>query len=187
MFTKKYQNIRIIQPIKVYEHKVKPTNIVKYLGVHLDSKLNFKKHIQVLSKAYLIFRKLYPLMIKNSSLSTYNKLLIYKMILRPIIMYASPVWCSAAPTTIRPLQIFQNKCHRLILSEKYARIRDMHEKTGLSMIPDYIRELGEKFYRGQLNDNILTKNITKIRIHNAPFQIKHKLPYQALTIFKEAN
>lgn len=85
-------------------------------------------------------------------------------------MYAYPIWCSAAPTNIKPLQILQNKCLRLILSEnRYARISDMHEATKLPLILNYAKELGEKFYRNQLNGNNLTKNITAIREHNSPF------------------
>ena len=187
VFAKKQQNIKIIQPIKIYGHKIEPTNSTRYLGVHLDSKLTFKNHIkQVLRKVYLVQNKMYPIMIKNSPLSKYNKLLIYKMILRPIVTYAAPAWCSAAPTNIKPLQIFQNKCLRLILSvNRYAKITDMHKETELSMITDYAKELGEIFYRSQLNNNPLMKNITSIRQYNTPFQIKHKLPYQALSIFKE--
>lgn len=108
------------------------------------------------------------------------------MIIRPIITYAAAVWCSAAPTNIKPLQVFQNKCLRLILSEsRYARIFDIHEKTDIPMLLDYVKELGDRFYRNQLKINELTLDITNIRQNNSPFIIKHKLPYQALPIFTE--
>lgn len=190
VLARKCQNLRIIQPIKVYEQKIEPTTLVKYLGVYMDAKLQYKEHIkQVIHKAYTVLIKLYPLMVNNSPLSQYNKLLVYKMIIRPIIMYAAPIWCSIAKTNLKPLQIFQNKCLRLVLSEnKYAKINDLHTKTSLLMIEDYAKELGEKFYNDtQISTNPLTKNITHIRSQNAPFHIKHKLTYQKLNIFRQPN
>jgi len=53
VLTKKYKDSKIFQPIKVFRHNTHPTHSVKYLGVHLDSKLTFKKHInETLRKAY---------------------------------------------------------------------------------------------------------------------------------------
>lgn len=186
VFSKKYSDIRIHQPIKVYNHKTQPSNSTKYLGVHLGSKLIYKQHIkQVLRKAYSIQRKVYPLMV-SPNLSKINKKLIYKMILRPTILYACPVWCGASQTNIKILQVFQNKCLRLVLSEnRYARIKDLHEKTEIPLIIDHIRELAQRFYTTQLGNNELTKNITEIRSINLPFRLKHKLPYQSLQIFHQ--
>lgn len=66
VFAKKFKSIQILNPIKVHNNKINPTNNAKYLGVHLDLKLTFKQHIkQVLIKAYSVLRKLYPLMVKN--------------------------------------------------------------------------------------------------------------------------
>ena len=36
------------------------------------------------------------------------------MILRPIIVYAAPAWCSTSNTNLNSLQVFQNKQLRLI-------------------------------------------------------------------------
>ncbi|XP_024942746.1 uncharacterized protein LOC112494634 [Cephus cinctus] len=100
------------------------------------------------------------------------------MILRPIIMYAHPVWCSAAPTNIKPLQIFQNKCLRLILSkDRYARISDMHDETALPKILEYAKELGERFYREQLNNNELTTEIAYKDVILLDLFFHHSLRY----------
>lgn len=39
----------------------------------------------------MAMKQIYPLMVKGSAVSKHNKLLIYKMILRPIITYAAAV------------------------------------------------------------------------------------------------
>ena len=108
------------------------------------------------------------------------------MILRPIMVYGSLVWCSIAKTNLKQLQIYQNKCLRLILSaSRYSKITDLHKVTGIEMIYDYIISLSENFYANQLRSNNLTKYITKINISNLPFKLKHKLPYQALSFFNK--
>lgn len=45
----------------------------------------------------------------SNNLSIKNKILFYKIVLRPILLYASPVWGSAAKTHFKRLQTFQNK------------------------------------------------------------------------------
>lgn len=89
-------------------------------------------------------------------------------------------------TLIKPLQLYQNKCLRLILTEnRYAKIKDMHKKAEVQEILEYTKILAENFYRTQLSSNPLLKRITEIRSHNQQNQIKHKLPYQALKIYHE--
>ena len=85
VFARKTKDTRIIQPIQIYNNIRQIKTMVKYLGVNLESKLTYKIHIKtVLRKTYSVMKQLYPLMAKGSALSSYNKLLIYKMILRPI-------------------------------------------------------------------------------------------------------
>jgi len=185
-FSKKFKDMKIFQPITVNKFKTIPTTNVKYLGVVLDTKLTYQMHIkQILKKAYAVQKKIYPLMTKNS-LSTSNKILIYKMLLRPIITYAAPVWCNIAKTNLMHLQRFQNKQLRLILNaDRYTRIIELHEKTKIETLDVYIKKLSENFYDKQLQNNNLTKNVTNLRRDKLSFALKHKLPYQFLSIFNK--
>lgn len=78
---------------------------------------------------------------------------------------------------------------RLILNRnRYERIAVMHRDAKLEPVIEYIRNLGLKFYKYQLqNENALLKDITRIRYHNSISRIKHKLPYQNLPIFNEES
>lgn len=185
VFTKKIKDSRIFQPIKIYNQETICKSTVKYLGVNLDYKLLYKIHIStVLRKTYAVMKQLYPLMVKGSAVSKYNKLLIYKMILRPIVTYAAAVWCDTAKTNLKPLQSYQNKCLRLILNaDRYSKIADLHEQTEMPYVKEYIYSLAERFYNTQLSHNNLTKDITQLRIHNLPEHFKYELPYQKLDIF----
>lgn len=187
VFSKKHTNNRIITPVKVYNHNITPTHTVKYLGVKLDSKLNFKNHIKhALKKAYAVMKSIYPLMVKNNSLNQNNKKLLYTTIIRPIITYAAPVWCKVSKTALKPLQVYQNKCLRLILNaDRYTRITELHEQTEIEYIQDHINRIAQTFYKTQLHTSPLTRDITKIRQHNIDPTYIHKLPYQTLPIFHE--
>lgn len=185
VFTKKIKESRIFQPIKIYNQETNCKSTVKYLGVNLDYKLTYKIHIStVLRKTYMVMKQLYPLMVKGSPVSKYNKLLIYKMILRPTFTYAAATWCGTAKTNLKPLQIYQNKCLRLILNaDRYSKIEYLHNQTGIPYIKDYIFNIAERFYNTQLEHNNLTKDITQYRINNIPEHYKYELPYQKLDIF----
>jgi hypothetical protein len=68
----------------------------KYLGIHLDRRLTWRKHITTKRRhLYLQFRKLYWILGRKTQLSLENKLLVYKAILRPIWTYGVQLWGTA--------------------------------------------------------------------------------------------
>jgi hypothetical protein len=89
----------------------------KYLGVTLDKKLLFKPHIQhTTEKIQKLIRLLYPLINRRSHLDMKNKLLVYKTIFLPMMLYASPIWDACALSHLKLLQTHQNKCLKMILN-----------------------------------------------------------------------
>jgi hypothetical protein len=187
LFRRKFTKVKIFTLLTINNHKINTTNSVKYLGMHLDQRLNFHKHVhETLKKTIYASKNLYSLLAKNSQLTQKNKRLIYLTLIRPIITYAAPAWCSASTTALRPLQTQQNRHLRLITNtDRFTRITELHHLTQIPTIPQYVHVISQKFYKTQLYNNNLTRNITRIREHNTPFRIKHKLPYQTLPIFRE--
>ena len=88
---------------------------VKYLGLHFNSRLNWKHHItQTRKRLNHKSRSLHWILGKHSPLSLRNKTLIYKAILRPVWTFGIELWGCASSSNIEILQRYQSKLPRLI-------------------------------------------------------------------------
>ena len=163
VFTRKYTQNKIFTPLLIQQQKITTKNDVKYLGIKLDKRLTFKNHIKdSLRKAYANMKTLFPLLSRDSFLTQKNKKLIYTTILRPTLSYAAPAWCHVSKTTMKPLQIYQNKCLRLINNRgRDTKITDLHELSQIERIDDFITRISKTFYETQLKHNKLTRDIPK--------------------------
>ena len=84
-------------PISINQTTIPKESTVKYLGLHLDSKLTWREHITKKRKQLdLKTREIKWLIGKNSPLSLENKLLIYKTVIKPIWTYGIALWGCAA-------------------------------------------------------------------------------------------
>ncbi|GFV65384.1 RNA-directed DNA polymerase from mobile element jockey [Trichonephila clavipes] len=99
--------------------------VVKYLGLHIDSRLTFKKHIDYLSEKFWGRISLAISLIgRRSPLSLENKVILYKQILRPVITHGPPVWGAAAVTHMKKIQVMQNKILR-VMTKTYLGTSEM--------------------------------------------------------------
>lgn len=135
------------QEIKINGCSVPWSCYVKYLGVFLDNKLTFQEHTrQVQLKALRCIRLLYPLVNKKSKLSERNKILIFKSMFRPTLLYAAPVWGGCANCHLNKLQITQNKFLKLVFNKPmHYSTKKLHLKAQIDLIRDSILAQIEKF------------------------------------------
>ena len=78
---------------------------------------------------------MYWLIGRNSKLSTYNKLLIYKHVLKPVWTYGIQLWGCASETNIAIIQMFQNKALRTIVNAPwYMRNYDLHRDLQIDKV-----------------------------------------------------
>lgn len=104
-------------PLNINNVDINWCNEAKYLGLILDKTLTFQKHIEyALNKANTAMRIFYSLLNRRSKLNLENKLLIYKVAIRPIFSYGCQIFNGAAKTHIDKLQRFQNKVLRAIFN-----------------------------------------------------------------------
>ena len=96
------------------KHLAQPDD-VKYLGIHLDRILTWRKHVTTKRKELdLKLRKLYWIIGQKSQLSLENKLLVYKAILKPIWTYGVQLCGSASNSNIDILKGFHSRVLRVI-------------------------------------------------------------------------
>jgi hypothetical protein len=89
---------------------------VKYLGLHLDRRLTWHKHIFTKGKQLgLTLSKMHWLLGRKSQLSATNKLLLYKTIPKPMWTYGIQLWGTASTSNIEILKRFQSKVLRIIV------------------------------------------------------------------------
>jgi hypothetical protein len=114
---------------------------VKYLGLHLDRTLTWHKHIFAKQKQLgITLTKMYWLLGRKSKLSTSNKLLIYKTILKPIWTYGIQLWGTASTSNIEILERLQSKAlHMIVDAPWYAPNMVIRRDLQIPTIKEEIR------------------------------------------------
>ena len=104
------------QPVSLFGEPIQWVDKTRYLGVTLDTQLNWSPHIeQVRKKTAQRMDMLGPLLNRKSDLSVRNGVLLYKQLIRPMMDYACPAWRSAARTHVRRLQVLSPSVFALLL------------------------------------------------------------------------
>ncbi|GJQ87173.1 hypothetical protein Trydic_g12526 [Trypoxylus dichotomus] len=83
----------------------------------MDSRLNWGAHIhRVIDRGQQIYGILAPLMNDRSKLDPARRILLYKVVLRLMLIYAATLWATAANSHSVKLQTFQNWMLRWVVS-----------------------------------------------------------------------
>ena len=103
--------------LKVNQTPIKQKDHIKYLGAVIDAHLNFKEHIQQLSKK--ISRGIGIL----AKLRNYVSLTILKQrnfsLIYPFLIYGATIWGNTYVTTLNSLIVLQKKAIRIITFPQY--------------------------------------------------------------------
>lgn len=138
-------------PITLNGKQIPQSSSTKYLGMHLDRRLTWKTHIFNKRKQLGIkWRNMSWLVRRKSKLSTHNKLLLYKTILKPVWSYGVQLWGTASKCNLDILQRFQNKVLRQIVdAPRYVPNYLLHKDLSVPTISEEIARLS-KNYRDRL-------------------------------------
>lgn len=151
----------------------------KYLGMTLDVKLKWKEHVKI-KKTELNhkYRQMYWLLGRNSELSTYNKLMIYKQILKPVWMYGLQLWGCTKKTNINIIQSYQNKVFRGIVNAPwYIRNEDLHRDLYISLVREEVKKSAVKHdHRLQKHENQEMRDVRNA--HRDMRRLKRTKPYE---------
>jgi hypothetical protein len=163
-------------PIYLNEVEISPAKTVKYLGLHLDTKLIWRHHITKKRKQMdLRYKELYWLLGKSSPLSINNKLLLYKTVIAPIRTYGLELWGCASKSNIAIIQRFQSKLLRAIVNApRYITNAMIHSDLGIPTVQDVIHKRSNK-HRAKLqsHSNPLLQSLSR---DNIPRRLKRRWP-----------
>ncbi|XP_070066455.1 RNA-directed DNA polymerase from mobile element jockey isoform X5 [Drosophila virilis] len=138
----------------------------KYLGVTLDRRLTFSKHVSaVTSNIKSKIRRMSWLLNSKNKLSLRNKVLIYKVILAPVWRYGLQVYGIAAKTHLNKIRIIQAKTLRKITgAEWYIRTRDIAKDLKVPMVGDIVNRQAASYSTKLHNHpNILARSLLRRR------------------------
>jgi Reverse transcriptase (RNA-dependent DNA polymerase)/Endonuclease-reverse transcriptase len=125
------------------------SNQITYLGITLDSHLTYSKHLtnkltQMRHKVKQLYRLLY-----SPHITIRLKLLIFKMVIRPSLLYGAPLFRELYTSILIKIQQFENRLIKTIAfgtSLQLHRTRDIRRHWNINTTKDYITQRYIKFY-----------------------------------------
>ncbi|KAL1138742.1 hypothetical protein AAG570_008804 [Ranatra chinensis] len=146
--------------IHIRTNRIPFSSSVKYLGVHIDNKLNWNVHTKTTNKLALSKLGRNYCLFRSSEINSKHKLLLYKAIVRPTLTYGCQVWHTVAETHLQKLQITQNKCIRLASGQPIrTNTLELHKRLNIPTLKDFIEKMTDKFKLSLLDHpNVLTRN-----------------------------
>ena len=150
--------------LDIYNAQVEVAENIKYLGVYIDKSLDWKKHIQEISKK--ISRPLGIIKYCKRFLPFDTLKCLYNSTVDPHFRYCCPVWGVAGVSEINHLQKLQNRAARIITSSRYDApskmfIKQLRWRTMEEMIQYESRVMVYKLVNGlapQYLQGIFTRN-----------------------------
>ena len=119
----------------------KKSNEVKYLGVLLDNKLDFKKHINSVAAKLTQFTRLFYKL--RFMLSIKQLVLVYKSFVQPVIQYGVLIYGTASKTSLKFIEVKIKQISRIIFrKQSHQSTANEREKYGIFLVKElHIYEL----------------------------------------------
>lgn len=126
-----------LSPIYLNGVNLEYVDSFKYLGVVVDSKLNFKSHHSELLKN--VNRKVQYFGRACNNLNMNTRIKVYRTIISPSFSYCPTILYFGTQENIDKLQLLQNRCMRFILKcDRYTSISSMLESLGLMNVKQFL-------------------------------------------------
>ncbi len=127
-------------PTTMNDKPVPLASSARYLGLHLDCKLNWHEHIRIKrDHLNLLFRQFQWLIGRHSNISLANKRLIYQSIFVPTWAYGCEIWGTTRASNRLVIERFQNKMMRAITRAPwFIRNDDLRKDLRLESVKEVI-------------------------------------------------
>ena len=166
--------------LKINDQQLNREFFIKYLGVMIDSNLNWKKHAESVVKK--IRRSVGILSKIRYYVSTEILMTLYYALVYPFIMYGLIVWGNTYETTIKPVFVIQKRAVRVITFSNF----DQHSSPFFKALkivkfPDLVTYLIAIYmykFHNQLLPGVFASFFTKVHtVHSYNTRHSAKLTY----------
>ena len=145
--------------LQLFDDIIKPTTNAKFLGVNLDAKLRFAKHVdETCSKAG---RRLAVLrFLARAGTKPEVIIRLYKIYIRSLFESGSAAFIAAPKRELEKMQRLQNEAIRISLRlPAYISIKLLHESSGLPMLHVRLKSLNNGLVTKMLNQSQTIKRL----------------------------
>jgi hypothetical protein len=162
-------------PVTINNIQIPIQTEVKYLGLYLDQKVTWQKHIKTkCQQLNLKVGQMSWLLGRKSKLSLENKTLIYKCILELIWMYRIQLWGCAKPLNTKIIQRLQSNVLLTITNARWHVSNFMlHDYLPIPFITEEIKRYSTIYYKRLIG----RENSYVTEISN-PLNVKRRLKQQ---------
>lgn len=161
-------------PVQVHGRTLPQPASVRYLGLHLDRRLTWTSHISAkITQIRISMANIGWLLGPHSKLAAAYKVLLFKSVILPIILYGIELWGTCCRTNMEKMERLQSKSLRRILKTPwYVRnstvLRNADTRT-LAEEATLRRQRYSLALRAHSNPEalLLTNNATSTRLHRS--------------------
>ncbi|XP_072033110.1 uncharacterized protein [Amphiura filiformis] len=168
----------IITSYNIHGHVLEAVNSAKYLGVHLDSRLNFNSHVDAITRKATSTR---AFLARNLNFCSQKvKEATYTTFIRPTVEYASSVWDTHTQRNTKKVEQVQRSSARFVIGDynRTSSVSAMLQKLNWSSLQN--RRMNSRLimmYKIRYNlvdiswDHYLTHLSSSTRGHSSRFFI----------------
>ena len=139
--------------ISIEGHPIDEVSYTKFLGVYIDNRLNWKKHISVISGK--VSRAIGIVVRARKFLNTGALKTLYNSFIYPYYTYCNHVWGNACMSTLNPLVLLQKRIIRIISGSKRLSHTDpLFKELGLLKLKDVNKFVIGKFMFRWYHDEV---------------------------------
>lgn len=170
--------------INLAHNHIRPVSNVKYLGIHLDQKLNLNHHTKLVKRKITSRGKLFrSLTYKNKGIKLAAATKIYKTICRPILDYGHTLYLNCRNPALKNIQVAETSALRIITKIRHPTNplhhpsnEFLYHKTKIFPIRERLQKLSTKFIKNEQNLQLMEP----LLIPRDNVLSRHKFPEQTL-------
>lgn len=155
--------------LKIDNKMIPKTDKLKYLGINFTRNFKFNHHVDIIRGKMLASYFALKNIFFNKKIDKKIKLLAYKQIIKPIAMYAAPIW----------LQVSKNQINKIAVLER----KILRACSGLYRRPDSVKYFSNEVLYGQcemepIEDELINATLRFFeKIRNSESPLRHYLVF----------